>query len=258
MSKFKFKKKYGQNFLQNESIADMIVNTISPNEDDLIIEIGSGSGAITKKLKKYNSYLIAFEIDEDTKKYLLPLEDNKTKIIYGDFLEANIQEIIKNINYKKLYIIGNLPYYITTPIIEKIIDSNINSESLTIMVQKEVGERFLAKPHSKEYGYMTVLLNYSFNLKKIVDVNRKDFYPVPNVDSMVIKLEKKEQKKINYQKFKSILADSFKYKRKTISNNLKKYNKKILDNVLIKHGASLTSRAEELDLETFIELSSNL
>ena len=199
MSKFEFKKRFGQNFLQNDVVADKIVDSINPSPNDLIVEIGPGAGAITKKLKKYNSNLMAFEIDEDTKKYLLPLEDDKTKIIYSDFLDADLKNTISTVNYDKLYIIGNLPYYITTPIIEKIIDSQVCPESITIMVQKEVGERFIARPHTKEYGYMTVLLNYWFDLEKIADVNRKDFYPVPKVDSMVIKLSKKEVAKIDYE-----------------------------------------------------------
>ena len=258
MTKFEFKKRYGQNFLQNEFIANKIVDSISPSKDDLIIEIGPGAGAITKRLKKYNSYLIAYEIDEDTKKYLLPLEDAKTKIIYKDFLETDLKQDISSIKYDNIFIIGNLPYYITTPIIEKVIDSQIMPQSLTIMVQKEVGERFMASPHTKEYGYMTVLLNYWFNIEKITDVNKTEFYPMPKVDSMVIKLSKKEAEKIDYKKFKSILMSSFQFKRKTIYNNLKTYNKEKLECILQKHNATLSSRAEELDLETFIDLSKNL
>lgn len=258
MTKFTFKKKYGQNFLKNESIANKIVSAISPTEKDLIIEIGPGAGAITKKLKTYGAKLIAFEIDTDTKKYLDTLEDDKTTIIYEDFLTVNIKEIIKNYNYEKLYIIGNLPYYITTPILEKIIDERINPESIVVMVQKEVGERFTAKPHTKEYGYMTVLLNYWFDLEKVTNVNRSEFIPSPNVDSMVIKLNKKATIDVNYDKFKKILMDSFKYKRKTISNNLKEYDKTKLEAILKKYNKTLNSRAEELELNIFIEFCKNI
>ena len=258
MTKFKFKKKYGQNFLQNETIINEIVNSINPKPDDLILEIGPGSGALTKKLKKYNAHLLAFEIDRDTEKYLLPLEDNKTKIIFEDFMESNINNYLSNIKYKDIFIIGNLPYYITTPILERIIDLNLGEKSLTIMVQKEVGERFLAKPHSKEYGYMTVLLNYSYNATRVIDVPRKNFYPIPNVDSIVIKLSRKEKQNVDYDRFKQIIREAFQFKRKTINNNLKKYNKEVLEKILIKHNASLQSRAEDLDLETFIDLSTRL
>lgn len=258
MSKFEFKKKYGQNFLQNESIAEEIVNSIKPNINDLIIEIGPGAGAITKKLKKYNANLIAFEIDVDTKQYLNPLEDEKTKIIYEDFMTSNIKEIINKIKYKDIYIIGNLPYYITTPILERIIGLNLGEKSITIMVQKEVGERFAAKPKTKDYGYMTVLLNYWYDITKVVDVNREYFMPVPKVDSIVIKLNKNKKEDINYDKFTKILKEAFQFKRKTINNNLKSYDKEKLELILKKHDRNLQSRAEELDLNTFIDLTKNL
>lgn len=254
MSKFIFKKRYGQNFLENDNIAEDIVNSISPSSKDLIIEIGPGAGAITKKLKKYSAQILAFEIDLDTKQYLSKIEDEKTKIIYEDFLNANIKDYLSKMSYEKIYIIGNLPYYITTPILEHIIESDIDEESVTIMVQKEVGERFTAKPHSRDYGYMTVLLNYSYNIEKIVDVPRNNFYPVPNVDSIVIKLTRKEKPNIDYNKFKSILKESFQFKRKTISNNLKSISKDKLEEILSKNNLTLSSRAEDIDLNTFIEI----
>lgn len=258
MTKFKFKKRYGQNFLIDTNIIDKIINSIDPTEKDLIIEIGPGAGALTKKLKKYSANLIAFEIDEETKKYLSPLENSKTKIIYGDFLETDIKKYISEIKYENIYIIGNLPYYITTPIIEHIIDSAIEPKSITIMVQKEVGDRFLAKPGIKDYGYMTVLLNYNFTLEYICSVPRKCFQPAPNVDSTVLKLTSKTKAKGDYNKFKKIIKDAFQFKRKTIYNNLKNYDKEKLEIILTKHGYSLTSRAETIDLETYIELTNNL
>jgi 16S rRNA (adenine1518-N6/adenine1519-N6)-dimethyltransferase len=258
MAQFNFKKKYGQNFLNNDNVKEKIVTSINPTEDDLIIEIGPGGGAITSKLKRYSSQILAFEIDEDTKKFLTPLEDDRTHIVYKDFLSIDVKKYLENYKYNHLYIIGNLPYYITTPILEHIVDSNIEPESLTIMVQKEVADRFLAQPKNKEYGYMTVILNYNFKVEKIVDVDRKYFYPVPNVDSTVIKLSKREKEQVDYDKFKKLLKDSFQFKRKTINNNLKNYDKNKVNEVLLKHGYNLQNRAEELDLDTFIDLSNNL
>ena len=258
MAKFKFKKKYGQNFLQDERTIDEIANSIAPSREDLIIEIGPGAGALTKKLKSHGAQLVAFEIDEDTKKYLLPLEDERTKIVYSDFLEVDIADFLKNFTYERLFIIGNLPYYITTPIIEHIINSGIEHENLTIMVQREVADRFLATPGHKEYGYMTVLLNYHYKIDKIVEVDRSKFFPIPNVDSTVIKLAKEESPSLDYARFKSILKDSFQFKRKTIYNNLKKYDKILLEKILDKRGYNLTTRAEEIDLATYIDLANNL
>lgn len=258
MTQFQFKKKYGQNFLQNSTICEKIVSSINPQPADLIIEIGPGSGALTKRLKTYGCQLIAFEIDRELEKFLHPLEDDKTKIIFEDFLNADIKKIVADYDYNDLFIIGNLPYYITTPILEKIITSKIEPLEIVIMVQKEVADRFLARPKTKEYGYMTVLLNYHFNIEKIADVSRTFFNPSPNVDSTVIKLIKKESQYIDYDKFVTFLKSSFQFKRKTISNNLKNYDQSKLHDILITHGYELSSRAEEIDLDTFIELSQNL
>ena len=255
MANFKFKKKYGQNFLQDETVTERIVASINPAKEDLIIEIGPGAGALTKKLKRYDCNVIAFEIDKEVQKYLDPLSNKKTKIIYEDFLTSDVQNRLKEVEFKDLYIIGNLPYYITTPILEKIIDLNLKPKEVVIMVQKEVADRFLAKPQSREYGYMTVLLRLHFNISKIVDVDKRAFKPIPKVDSTVIKFTHKETPDIDYSKFKEFLKDCFRFKRKTLNNNLYDYNRKDLEPILHSREHSLASRAEELNLETFIELS---
>ena len=258
MTKFQFKKKYGQNFLQDEAIISKIASTINPSSRDLIIEIGPGAGALTKKLKDHNCQLIAFEIDEDTKKYLLPLKNEHTEIFYGDFLTIDLQKFLQNRTYDKLYFVGNLPYYITTPIIEKIIDSHIPHESLTIMVQKEVADRFTSTPQHKEYGLMTVLLHYWYDTIKVIDVPRNAFYPSPKVDSTVLKLIKKEPLPVDYKNLKAILKASFQFKRKTILNNLKEYDRLTLEKVLNEHGYTLSNRPEDLDLQTYVDLANRL
>ena len=161
----KAKKSLGQNFLIDTNVISKIVTEVLACNDDLIIEIGPGQGALTKELKKYNANLMCYEVDRDLSNILSKLENNKTKVIWQDFLKSNIKEDIKNIKYNKLFIVGNLPYYITTPIIEHIMDSNINLDKLVIMVQREVAGRFLALPHTKEYGYITVILNYYFDIE---------------------------------------------------------------------------------------------
>jgi len=258
MTNFKFKKKYGQNFLKDENISNKIVSSINPTEKDLIIEIGPGAGAITKKLKKYNAQLLAFEIDTETRKYLAPLEDEKTKIIYEDFLATDIQKTLKKYEYENLYIIGNLPYYITTPIIEKIIDTKINPKECVIMVQKEVADRFLAEPHTKQYGYMTVILNYNFNLSRIIEVDKSKFNPIPKVDSTVIKLDRREKEPIDYEKFQNFLKEVFQFKRKTINNNIKSYDKAKIARILEENGYTLSCRPEEIDYKTYINIIMNL
>ena len=151
MDKVSAKKSLGQNFLHDKNIIEKIVTSNAVLEDDLIIEVGPGMGALTRELKRYNSQMLCYEIDERMRPILSELEDDKLKVIYGDFLTRDIINDIKSIDYKYLYIFGNLPYYITTPIIEKVIESKVNVTGMTIMVQKEVADRFVAKPKTKQF-----------------------------------------------------------------------------------------------------------
>lgn len=259
MEKHIFKKKFGQNFLNDKYIINDITSSINPKEDDLIIEIGPGSGALTRNLVKYNSNLICYEVDTDLENTLNQIKNDKTQIIFDDFLKRDINKDIEKIRYKELYIIGNLPYYITTPIILSIIESKIKVKEMVFMVQKEVAERFSSKPGSKEYGAISVLLNYYFDIKKLFNVSRNKFYPIPNVDSSVIKLIKKENLlEVDFDKFNKLIRDSFQFKRKNIRNNLKTYDLEKIDSVLNKHGLSINNRAEELSYDIFVELANNL
>ena len=258
MQDLKAKKSLGQNFLKDDNILNKIANSIETH-DDLIIEIGPGMGALTKKLINKDSYVIAYELDERTKEYLLPLENDKTKIIYKDFLETNLKEDIKNVKYNKLYVIANIPYYITTPIIEHIIDSEIPVESMVLLVQKEVAERFSAKPKSKDYGSLTVYLNYYFEVKKLFDVKNTCFTPIPKVDSAVIKFTKKDNNyDIDNKKFSEFIKECFSMKTKSLRNNLKSYDFNKIKEVLLENGYSESVRAEELSLEAFIKIYKKL
>ena len=255
----KAKKSLGQNFLIDKNVISKIVAEVSACENDLIIEVGPGQGALTKELKKYNANLIAYEVDRDLITILSKLEDDKTKVIWQDFLKSDIKEDIKNIKYNKLYIVGNLPYYITTPIIEHIMDSDINLDKLVIMVQKEVADRFLAKPHSKEYGYITVVLNYYFDISKVTDVSKYAFKPVPKVESTVLRLVPKNNKEdLDFNKYKFFLKKCFSQKRKTLKNNLKGYNWNLVNEILNKYNLSENVRAEEISGEILVEIFKNL
>ena len=253
-----FKKKYGQNFLNDQNILSKIASTINPNSNDLIIEIGPGSGNLTKHLQKFNCYLLCYEIDLSLKPFLDNLLNNKTKIIYKDFLNTNIEEDIQNIPYENIYIVANIPYYITTPIIEKLALSNLNIKSLTLMMQKEVGQRLTAKPKTKDYGYITVFLNYFYNIKCEFEVSRKCFYPMPNVDSIVVKFETKQLQLTDFHIFNNFIKNAFQYKRKNLRNNLKSYDLNKIDSILNKYGYTLNNRAEDLPLDVFINIVNNL
>lgn len=255
----KAKKSLGQNFLQDHNILRKISSSIPTSESDLIIEIGPGKGALTKYLKQKNSYLICYEIDKSLKPFLNNLEDNKTKIIYQDFLKTNILSDLNDLSYNNIYIIANIPYYITTPIIKHVIELP-KLKSMTLLVQKEVAKRLTATPGSKAYSYITVYLNYYFNIKYLFDVKNTCFNPIPKVDSAVINFTKKEYNyQINNEKlFFKIIEDSFKMKRKTLKNNLKNYNWAKINTVLKKHNLEENVRAEHLSLEIFIEISNAL
>lgn len=252
----KAKKKFGQNFLIDNNVLTKIVSAIPSTKEDLIIEIGPGKGALTTLLKKKESYLVAYEVDTDLKDILLPLKDNKTNIIFQDFLEVDINNEIKNYSYQNLYIVGNLPYYITTPIIKHIIDNDLDIAEMLFMVQNEVADRLCAQPKSKDYGYMTLFLQYYFKGFKLFTVPNTAFNPSPKVTSAVIKLIKREDRPVvNQNAYFLLLKDAFSQKRKTLKNNLKNYDWKNILEVLNKYGYSEQVRAEELPEEVFIDIA---
>jgi 16S rRNA (adenine1518-N6/adenine1519-N6)-dimethyltransferase len=254
---FNFKKKYGQNFLKNDSVPSKIVSNINTTDDSLVLEIGPGSGALTKHLSKMSLNVICYEIDNELASYLNKYESDKLKIIYDDFMNRNIIQDISTYNYDKLIIIGNLPYYITTPIILKVIESIIPDEMI-IMVQKEVADRFSSKPGSREYGSITVLLNYYFNIETLFVVKRNEFIPAPNVDSAVVKFTKKDNVNVDMVKFNKFLRDVFQFKRKNLRNNLKSYDLDKIECILNKYNFSLNNRAEDLPIEVFIDIVNNI
>jgi len=186
------------------------------------------------------------------------LEDDKTKIVYEDFMNVNLDEFIKNYNYENIYVIANIPYYITTPIIEKITFSNIRVKSLLLMVQKEVADRLSSNNGNKEYGYITVLLNAFYDINKLFNVNRNSFYPVPNVDSAIIKLDSKECNILNFEKFNKLIKNAFRFKRKTLKNNLVGYDLELINNILGEYGYSLSNRAEDIPVDVYIKLSNEI
>lgn len=259
---FKFKKKYGQNFIKDNNIIKKIVDLVVINKDDLIIEVGPGAGSLTKYLVNTGANVVCYEIDNDLKDYLTKNINNNNNIqfIFDDFLKRDLYSDIKKYNYKNLYFISNVPYYITTPILFKLIDVNLDFKNIIMMVQKEVGERFSARVGTKAYSAITVLINYFYNVNIEFDVEREYFYPMPNVDSVVISLSSKEvsSKVCDYKFFEKVVFDSFQFKRKNIKNNLFNYNLDIVKKVLNKYNYDLDVRAEKLDVNIFVDLCNNL
>lgn len=259
---FSLKKKFGQNFIVDENIINSIIEKSEIDKDTLVIEVGPGAGSLTYKLGKSAKNVLCYEIDTTLKNVLEDniRELNNVEVIYEDFLKVNVLEDIKKYKYKKLYLVANLPYYITTPIIIKIIENSIPVDKMVVMVQKEVGDRFKATPGSKEYGSLSVFLNYYFDTKKLMDVSANIFIPKPNVDSIIVEFKKKDNiiEVKDKELFFKLIRDSFTQKRKTLRNNLRDYDLKKIESVLNKYNLDLSVRAEQLSLEIFIDIANNL
>ena len=259
---FNFKKNFGQNFIVDENIINSIIKKSEIDKNTLVIEIGPGAGSLTYKLCENAKNVLCYEIDTTLKDILNDTlkEYNNYEVIYQDFLKANVLEDIKKYSYDKLYVVANLPYYITTPIIMKLIEDGIPVDKIVVMVQKEVGNRFKAEPGSKDYSSLSIFLKYYFKVSKLLDVSKNVFIPKPNVDSIVVEFKRNETLiPLNNKKlFFTLIRDSFKQKRKTLRNNLKSYDLEKIEEVLKKYNMDLSVRAEALSLEIFVEISNNL
>ena len=262
MYKFDYKKNLGQNFLQDKNIIDKIVNAPDYGDNNLVIEIGPGAGALTKELLKKVDRAMLYEVDTRLEKIL-----NKElstfvnyELIFDDFLNRDVNKDISKYDFDNLYIVANLPYYITTPIITKIINDKIPINEIVIMIQKEVADRFSAKPGSKEYGQITVFLNYFFDIDNVCNVSKNCFFPKPKVDSAVIKMKRKESNDYikNFDVFNKLVKDSFRFKRKTIKNNLVGYDLDIISNILTKYGFDINTRSENIPYNVFVEIANEL
>ena len=258
---FNFKKKFGQNFIVDENIINNIIRKSGVDKDTLVIEIGPGAGSLTNKLANTAKNVICYEIDETLKDILSTnLKDyNNVEVIYQDFLKANVIEDIKKYDYNKIYVVANLPYYITTPIIISIIEKKLPIDKIVVMVQKEVGDRFKAKVGTKDYNSLSIYLNYYYEIQKLMDISRNIFIPKPNVDSIVVEMKRKEKLlEVNEEVFFKLIRDSFTQKRKTLRNNLKGYDLEKIEQVLNKYNMDLSVRAEQISLEIFIEIANIL
>lgn len=255
----KLKKSLGQNFLIDHNIINKIKESLNIERDSLIIEIGPGSGALTKELIKFNEKVLCFEIDKRLKKVLDEINVDNLHIIYEDFLKVDLKRTLSKYNYSKLYVIANIPYYITSSIINKVINET-NVDEMVLMVQKEVGERIISKPNSRNYGSLSVFLQFNFKIEKVTIVSKNCFRPKPKVDSMVLKFISNKNKYIvnSIDKFYELVRESFKYKRKNLKNNLCEYDLEKINKVLKKYNKDLTFRAESITIEEFIDISNEI
>ena len=249
---FNFKKKYGQNFLSDKNLLKAIANDAEVTKKDVVLEIGAGAGALTQELSLLAQKVVAFEIDTDLKDELLSLNLPNVEFIFQDFMKLNLKDFEKDITSYK--VVANLPYYITTPIIFKILEESEKVTSLTIMVQKEVAERIIAENSGKDYGILSVMIKFYGEAQISRIVKRQMFNPMPNVDSavVVIKIDRDKYSDVNRDKFSKFVKTAFSMRRKTLLNNLSSlYSKDILKAKFDEK--FLTRRAESLSIDEFIE-----
>lgn len=257
------KKYLGQSFLINKTIVKKIVSSVNLH-NEVVLEIGPGRGALSFCLIEKAKMVYAFEIDKSLKEYLNPLtkEHNNFKVIYEDVLTLDLNGFIEDLKVDNVFLIANIPYYITGPLLNKVKETK-KIKTAVIMVQKEVGERLLAKSGNKKYGSLTVLFNFHFKITLVINVKRTNFYPKPKVDSSVLKFKRTDQhkKRVNdIEKFYEFVNAAFKMKRKTLINNLVSHYQitkdKAIDKIKkIEPNFNFLERAENITLERFISLS---
>ncbi|CDI48299.1 16S rRNA (adenine(1518)-N(6)/adenine(1519)-N(6))-dimethyltransferase RsmA [Clostridium tetani] len=261
---FSFTKSLGQNFLIDDGVIRDIVEGADIEKEDVVIEIGPGSGALTRELLSIAKEVIAIELDSE----LIPILKEELKeydnltLINEDVLKIELHEIVSG--KENLKLVANLPYYATTPIIAKILKQGVNFKSLTVMIQKEVGERMSAKPKAKEYGSLSLLVQYYCDINIIRKVSPSSFIPRPKVDSVIIKLDKLQKPRVSVKDeelFFKIIRAAFNMRRKTMWNVIKSLSN--LDKEIIEKAFQLSNidpkrRGETLSVEEFATLSDSL
>ena len=260
---FKFSKSLGQNFLIDDSVLTDIVDGAEVNKDDLIIEIGPGVGSLTAQLIGKAKKVVSIELDND----LIPILQEELgqyenfTLIHKDALKVDFNEIIGD--EKSVKLVANLPYYVTTPIIVKLLKDNYNFKSLTIMIQKEVAERINAEPNCKEYGALSLLVQYYCDTKIVRKVSPGSFIPRPKVDSIVIRLDRLSEKRVEVKDEKlmfEIIRNAFNMRRKTMWNAVKflGMKKEEIEKAFELSGIDQKRRGETLSLNEFALLSDNI
>ncbi|MED4968342.1 MULTISPECIES: 16S rRNA (adenine(1518)-N(6)/adenine(1519)-N(6))-dimethyltransferase RsmA [Bacillaceae] len=268
---FSFKKSLGQNFLIDTNILRKIVDFAELSDETGAIEIGPGIGALTEQLARRAKKVVAFEIDQR----LLPiLEDTLSpygniRIIHQDVLKADIHRVISEefTGMTDIMVVANLPYYVTTPIIMKLLTDRLPIRGMVVMLQKEVADRLAAKPGTKDYGSLSIAIQYYTEAETVMTVPRTVFIPQPNVDSAVIRLIKRKQPPVKVEDeafFFQVVRASFAQRRKTILNNLVnnlpngKAMKEQIERVLTETDIDPRRRGETLTMEEFAALSNAL
>lgn len=256
MIEHNFKKKFGQNFITDVNLLQAIVKDAGITSKDYVLEIGAGAGTLTKQLSEKAKKVVSYEIDKDLQEILEGEKLENVVFHFEDALKKNIKEIEKDFP-DKYKIVANLPYYITTPLLFKFLEESEKVESISVMVQKEVAQRIVAEPGVKDYGVLTVMVAFYGTATITREVKRQMFYPQPNVDSAVVKIDIQNNKYGNIDKkaFSEFIKKAFSMRRKTLANNIsgiKNLSKIELKDKLHEH--DLTRRAEDFSIQDFVNM----
>jgi 16S rRNA (adenine1518-N6/adenine1519-N6)-dimethyltransferase len=249
MNKYVAKKRFGQNFLEDQSVISQIINIINPKSQDKLVEIGPGLGALTYPLLEKINHLDVIEIDRDIIAYLGKNLSDKITIHNGDALKFDY-----SFNNQQIRIVGNLPYNISTPLLFHLAKFN-NIIDMHFMLQKEVVDRLCAKPNCGDYGRLSVMMQYKFNCLKMLDVSRECFRPAPKVESAIIRIKPLAQElqyNVDEKKLGYIVTQAFSKRRKTITNSLKNI---ITPEMFSKLGIDPQKRAENLTVAEYVALT---
>ncbi len=255
------KKAYGQNFLTDTFLLDEIVEKAGVTENDTVLEIGCGAGALTCALAKKAKKVIGYEIDQRLKPVLSQTlsEFDNVELVFNDVMKVSLDEIEKKLGGEYI-LVANLPYYITTPIVMRFIEQSYLMKGMAIMVQEEVAYRFSAKAGSSDYGAITVGINLRGSAEVVIKVPRDKFTPPPNVDSAVVKItvEKGKFEGVDFVKVRNVVRCAFTSRRKMLVNNLMngfKLNRQQTETILNQANISLTCRGENLSAEEYVALT---
>ena len=258
-----FKKSLGQNFLSDKNLLNSIVKIANISDEDVVLEIGAGAGSLTAVLAKFAKKVISYEIDRSLTDILLNLKSNNSnlEIVFEDFMKADINYLFQE--NQRIKVVANIPYYITTPIIFKLLDFSNNIDLMLFMVQKEVALRFASKEGKKDYGITSIILQSIADVSYEKTVAKECFTPMPKVDSALVKIELRKDKFniLDFEFFTKLIHTSFSMRRKTLINNLTKsfdFSKEYLIENLKKLGYSETVRPEEISVENYVKLSNIL
>ena len=259
---FRFNKQFGQNFITDTNLLSAMVDDSGITSDDIVIEIGAGAGTLTRAIANVAKRVIAFEIDNNLRPVLdLTLQGlDNVEVVFRDIMKVTDEEL-RVIVGGKYKVVANLPYYITTPIIMRFLESDYQPNTLSIMVQKEVAERLVAKPNTEDYGSITAVVDLYADTEITRIVGRNMFFPVPKVDSAVIRLDIiKDKYNCDKTAVKKIIKGAFAMRRKTLVNNMLSlgYTRECAEEAIVGTGLDIRVRGEVLGVPQFIMLNNLL